>query len=161
MYRIGIDLGGTNIVAGVVDENYKIVGKGKMKTNMPRPAEAIADDMAKTVFMAIEDAGLTIDDIEVMGIGSPGAIDPINGVITYANNLNFFDVPMAQLMKERVGKDFFIENDAKKAFEKIIEISRNPDKYNKTTQEICNITFKSTKKMSEEYMEIYNKWLEG
>ena len=115
MYRIGIDLGGTNIVAGVVDENYTIVGKGKMKTNMPRPAEAIADDMAKTVFMAIEDAGLTIDDIEVMGIGSPGAIDPISGVITYANNLNFFDVPMAQLMKERVGKDFFIENDANAA----------------------------------------------
>ena len=64
MYRIGIDLGGTNIVAGVVDENYKIVGKGKMKTNMPRPAEAIADDMAKAVFMAIKDAGLTIDDID-------------------------------------------------------------------------------------------------
>ncbi|MBE6485702.1 MAG: glycosyltransferase [Methanosphaera stadtmanae] len=62
---------------------------------------------------------------------------------------------------QKCGGGFFIENDAKKAFEKIIEISRNPDKYNKTTQEICNITFKSTKKMSEEYMEIYNKWLEG
>lgn len=115
MYRIGIDLGGTNIVAGVVDENYKIIGKGKMKTNMPRPAEAIADDMAKAVFMAIEDAGLTIDDIEVLGIGSPGAIDPINGVVTYANNLDFFDLPITAMMKERVGKDFYVENDANAA----------------------------------------------
>lgn len=115
MYRIGIDLGGTNIVAGVVDENYKIIGKGKMKTNMPRPAEEIADDMAKTVMMAIEDAGITIDDIEVLGIGSPGAIDPIKGVVTYANNLSFYDLPITAMMKERIGKDFFVENDANAA----------------------------------------------
>ena len=115
MYRIGIDLGGTNIVAGVVDENYKIIGKGKMKTNMPRPADEIADDMAKAVELAVEDAGLTLDDIEVLGIGSPGAIDPIKGVVTYANNLNFFDLPITAMMKERLGKDFFVENDANAA----------------------------------------------
>lgn len=115
MYRVGIDLGGTNIVAGVVDDNYKIIGTGKLKTNASRPAEEIADDMAKTVFMAIEDAGLTIDDIEFMGIGSPGAIDPIHGVVTYANNLPFSNLPICQMMKERVGKDFFVENDANSA----------------------------------------------
>ena len=115
MYRIGIDLGGTNIVAGVVNDEYKIIGKGKIKTNMPRPAEEIADDMAKAVFMAIEDAGLTLDDIEVLGIGSPGAINPINGVVTYANNLNFYNLPIAAMMKERVGKDFYVENDANAA----------------------------------------------
>ena len=115
MYRIGIDLGGTNIVAGVVNDEYKIIGKGKIKTNMPRPAEEIADDMAKAVFMAIEDAGLTLDDIEVLGIGSPGAINPINGVVTYANNLNFHNLPIAAMMKERVGKDFYVENDANAA----------------------------------------------
>ena len=38
MYRIGVDLGGTNIAVGVVDENYKIVGRGMGKTNAPRPA---------------------------------------------------------------------------------------------------------------------------
>lgn len=41
MYRIGVDLGGTNIVAGVVDEFYKIISKGKRKTNCPRPAGEI------------------------------------------------------------------------------------------------------------------------
>ena len=115
MYKLGIDLGGTNIVAGVVDEDYKIIGKGKMKTGATRPAEEIADDMAKAVFMAIEDAGVSIDDIDSMGIGSPGAIDPVNGVVTYANNLGFNNVHLVEMMKERVGKDFYIENDANAA----------------------------------------------
>ena len=115
MYRIGIDLGGTNIVAGGVDENCKSIGKGKRKTNMPRPAEAIADDMAEAVKLAVADAGISFDDIEFLGIGSPGAIDPINGVVTYANNLNFFDLHICEMMKERLGKDFFVENDANAA----------------------------------------------
>lgn len=115
MYKLGIDLGGTNIVAGVVDRNYKIIGIGKAKTKAPRPAEEIADDMAKTVFDAIENAGISIDEIDAMGIGSPGAIDSENGIVTYSNNIGFYQVPLAKMMKERVGKDFYIGNDANAA----------------------------------------------
>lgn len=115
MYKLGIDLGGTNIVAGVVNEEYKIVGVGKVKTNPPRSADEIADDMAKAALTAIENAGITLDDIDSMGIGTPGAIDSINGVVAYANNLNFFDVKLGQMMKERLNKDFYIENDANAA----------------------------------------------
>ena len=115
MYRVGIDLGGTNIVSGVVDENYKIIATGKLKTNMPRPAEEIADDMAKTVYMAVENAGLKMDDIEFIGIGSPGAINPVDGIVTYANNLNFDNVPLCELVRARVPKDVYIENDANAA----------------------------------------------
>ena len=46
MYRVGVDLGGTNIVAGVINEEMKIVGRGKLKTNCPRAAEAILEDVA-------------------------------------------------------------------------------------------------------------------
>lgn len=115
MYKLGIDLGGTNIVAGVVDENYKIVATGSVKTNCPRPAEEIADDMALAAKTAIENAGLKISDIDAMGVGSPGAIDPVNGVICYANNLDFYDVPIAAMLKERLGTDFYVENDANAA----------------------------------------------
>ena len=115
MYKLGIDLGGTNIVAGVVDDNYNIVATGKVKTSLPRPAEEIVDDMVKAANIAIENAGLKIEDIESMGVGSPGAIDPVHGVVCYANNLAFYDVPMAQMLKERVGVDFYIENDANAA----------------------------------------------
>ena len=70
-YCIGIDLGGTNIAVGVVNENYEIVARANLKTNAPRPAEEIADDMAKATHMAIENAGLTIVDIDWVGIGTP------------------------------------------------------------------------------------------
>lgn len=115
MYRLGIDLGGTNIVAGVVDENYKVIGKGKVKTNAPRPAEAIADDMAAAAFAAIKEAGVKIEDIAAMGIGTPGSVDPVKGMVKYANNLQFRDVELCRMMKERTGVDFYLENDANAA----------------------------------------------
>lgn len=115
MYKLGIDLGGTNIVAGVVDENYKIIATAKRKTNCPRPAEEIADDMAVVALEAVANAGLKITDIESAGVGSPGAIDPINGIVTYANNLGFFGVELAKMLKERTGINFYLENDANAA----------------------------------------------
>ena len=71
--------------------------------------------MVKAANMAIETAGLKISDIDSMGVGSPGAIDPVNGVVCYANNLGFYNVPMAKMLKERTGVDFYIENDANAA----------------------------------------------
>lgn len=115
MYHLGIDLGGTNIAVGVVDENFKIVGRGKMKTNAPRPAEEICDDMATAVKMAVEDAGLTMEDIDTIGIGAPGSINPHTGMIAVSNNLQFEKVPMGPMLKERLGRDVFIENDASAA----------------------------------------------
>ena len=115
MYKLGIDLGGTNIVAGIVDENYKIIATAKRKTNCPRPAEEIIDDMAAVAFEAIEKAGLKKEDIEAAGVGSPGAIDPNNGVVCFANNLGFFNVPMASMLNARTGIDFYLENDANAA----------------------------------------------
>ncbi len=115
MYRVGIDLGGTNIVCGVVNEKFEIVGKGKVKTSTPRPMKEIVDDMAKTVSMAIEDAGLTLDDIDAFGIGAPGSIDPENGIVVYSNNLGFFDLPLCEELKKRIGKEFYVENDANAA----------------------------------------------
>ena len=115
MYRIGIDLGGTNIVAGIVDENYKIIATAKRKTNMPRPTKDVLDDMAAVALEAIKTAGLKVEDIEAAGVGSPGSIDPVNGIVCYANNLGFYDVPMAKELTDRTGIDFYLENDANAA----------------------------------------------
>ncbi len=115
MYRVGIDLGGTNIVCGVVNEKYEIVGKGKVKTALPRPMNEIVDEMAKTVLMAVEDAGITLDEIDAFGVGAPGSVDPESGIVVYSNNLGFFDLPLCAELKKRIGKDFYIENDANAA----------------------------------------------
>ena len=115
MYKLGIDLGGTNIVAGVVDENFNIVATAKRKTNCPRPADEILDDMAAVALEAVEAAGLKKEDIEAAGVGSPGAIDPANGVVCFAGNLGFHNLAMAEMLKERTGFDFYLENDANAA----------------------------------------------
>lgn len=114
-YYVGIDLGGTNIVAGVVDEEYNIVAKASTKTNCPRPEKEIADDMAKMALQAVKNANLTIDDIEWIGIGTPGIANSSTGVIERANNLGFFNTPMVKYISESIDKPVFIENDANAA----------------------------------------------
>ena len=114
-YYVGIDLGGTNIVAGVVDENYNIVAKASTKTNCPRPEKEIADDMAKMALQAVENAGLAIDQIEWIGIGTPGIANSETGIIEYSNNLGFKNTPMVKYISEVIDKPVFIENDANAA----------------------------------------------
>lgn len=115
MYTLGIDLGGTNIVAGIVDENYKVIAKAKVKTNASRPAEEIVDDMAKVCLDACKNAGIDIKDVYACGVGSPGAINPVDGIVVTSNNLGFKNLPLAKMLKERTGVDFYIENDANAA----------------------------------------------
>ena len=114
-YYIGIDLGGTNIKAGVVNENFEIVAKTSIKTNCPRPSEEIMDDMAKVSLMAVEQAGLTMNDIEWVGVGTPGIANSSTGIVEYSCNLDFHDVPMADYLSEKLGKPVFVDNDANAA----------------------------------------------
>lgn len=113
MYRIGVDLGGTNIVSAVVDENNKIVARATEKTNAPRPAEEIFDDIAKTIRNAVANAGLKMDDIESIGVGTPGSVNKEKGLIEFANNLGFDNVPAYDLLSTRTGcSKVFFDNDA-------------------------------------------------
>lgn len=115
-YYAGIDLGGTNIAVGIVNENYEILGKASVKTNLPRSAEEIADDMAKTTIAAAENAGITLDDIMWVGVGTPGAANGKTGMVIYSNNLGFNDLPLGKMISERLGgKKVYIENDANAA----------------------------------------------
>lgn len=114
-YYIGIDLGGTNIVAGVVDENYNIIAKASTKTQCPRPAKEIADDMAKMAIQAVENANLTMEQIEWIGVGTPGIANSETGIIEYSNNLGFKNTPMVEYIRETIDKPVFIENDANAA----------------------------------------------
>ena len=114
-YYIGIDLGGTEIKAGVVDENYKILSKAGVPTNCPRPANEIVKDMCRAALIAVEKAGLTKDQIEWIGVGTPGTADVEKGVVEYANNLGFSFVPLADMMKEIIDLPVHIANDANAA----------------------------------------------
>ena len=114
-YYIGIDLGGTNIKAGVVSEDFEIVAKATCKTDLPRPGEEICADMAKVALEAVKEAGLTLDDIEAVGIGTPGTANSATGVIEYSNNLGFLNFPVVKLMRTHIDKPCYVENDANAA----------------------------------------------
>ena len=113
MYRIGVDLGGTNIAVGVINENYEIIARAGAKTNIPRPAEEIFADIVKCSKEAVAKAGVEMSEVASIGIGTPGSCDKKNGVILYANNLYFDNVPAAELVnRELPGIPVYIENDA-------------------------------------------------
>ena len=99
MYRIGIDLGGTNIAVGVVNDRYEIVARRSVPTGAERPAEEVIRDMGDAVEEALRQAGLTAVDCASMGVGSPGACDPQTGVVKRAYNLNWFDVPVCRMLQ--------------------------------------------------------------
>lgn len=116
MYRVGIDLGGTNIVAGVVNEEYEIIAKASCKTSVPRPEDEICNSMVEVTKKAVEKANLSLDDIELIGIGVPGAINPKTGVVEYSANLFFHNWEIVKMMSSKLdGKKVLIENDANAA----------------------------------------------
>ncbi len=100
MYRIGVDLGGTNIAVGVVDKEGKLIKKMSTPTLATRPAEEIVADMARLCRELCGEVGCTIDDIEGVGIASPGTVDSENGVVVYANNVPFKNFPIASILSE-------------------------------------------------------------
>lgn len=111
-YYVGIDLGGTNIAAGVTDENGTFIAKYSTKTNAGKPFEALVGDIAETAYKTIETAGLTISDISALGLGTPSCINPKTNRLVNANNLNWVNVPLYDEIKKYFDIPVFIQNDA-------------------------------------------------
>ena len=111
-YYVGIDLGGTFIKAGVVDENYNILAKSSVPSEVDGNDEGLADRIAKAATMAMEELGLSISDISSVGVGTPGAVDSKNGIVVYANNLGFRNTPLGQYLEDRLHTSVYLENDA-------------------------------------------------
>lgn len=112
MYYIGIDLGGTNISAGIADENGNILVKASTPTMNGRAAEDIIDDMSGLCSKLMEELKLEVNDIESIGVGMPGTMDKKKGISIYANNLNFDNVNIVEEMGKRINLPCYIENDA-------------------------------------------------
>lgn len=114
-YYVGVDLGGTNIVAAVVDENGKILNKSSCKTNLPKEPEVLSVDIANLIDEVLKKSCISIDDIENVGIGVPGTVNTQDKVIIYSCNFNYSNVKFAELLERKIGKTVYIENDANAA----------------------------------------------
>ncbi len=100
MYYIGVDLGGTNIAVGIVDEQYKLIIKDKTPTKKERPADEITRDMATLCASLVERAGLCFDEIAAIGVAAPGAVDNRKGEVKCCNNIRMSHYPIADKLRE-------------------------------------------------------------
>lgn len=99
-YSIGVDLGGTNIAVGIVDENHSIIKKGSVPTLAQRGPDPIIRDMADLCKKLISECGICSEDIAGAGIACPGTVNPKTGIVEYANNIKFSDFPLTRLFSE-------------------------------------------------------------
>ncbi len=112
MYNIGIDLGGTNIAMGLVDDALHLVYQVSEPTNLPKSPERLADDIHALAVRMLADRGLTEADVGCAGIGIPGTVNQAEGTVEYANNFGFDNVPFVRLLQERFACRLLAANDA-------------------------------------------------
>lgn len=109
---IGIDLGGTNIAAGIVREDGKIVVQSSVPTLSQRPTDEIVKDMVFLSKQLIKDAELELNDIEAVGIGCPGTINFETGEVIYSNNIKMEHYMLAKEFQKYLNLPVKIDNDA-------------------------------------------------
>jgi glucokinase len=112
---VGVDLGGTKVLAGVVGQDTSVLSRVKRKTAMYRdqPA-ALLDLLAEVICSAAEQAGQSLDSIAAVGVGVPGSLDLDLSVVLVAPNLGWTNVPArAELQQRLSGRPVFLDNDVR------------------------------------------------
>ncbi|WP_010167282.1 ROK family protein [Candidatus Epulonipiscium viviparus] len=112
MYYIGVDLGGTNIVVALLNEEGSILDVITKDTKRERVVDLIFDDIIASTEEIITRNNLAKTEIKGIGIGSPGMIDSKAGVIVYANNIAIDNFAAVEYVEARTGITTKIANDA-------------------------------------------------
>lgn len=115
-YYVGLDLGGTNVKAGVVDDEARVLGKVSKPTQASGGPDAVVRVMAEAAAEAVSQAGLKMDRVDRIGIGSPGPIDFERGIVRATPNMpGWRDVPLRDRISQHTGRPAVLENDANAA----------------------------------------------
>src|SRR6266436_8969551 len=112
-YVVGIDLGGTKILAGLFNGSLECIGTAKVSTKAQRGMETVITRIERCVRDAVDEADLSLKQIAGVGIGAPGAVDFEAGNVIFAPNLDGWkDVPLKKELEKHLGLPVFVENDA-------------------------------------------------
>src|SRR5215470_17396154 len=111
-YVVGVDLGGTKILAGIFDTTFDGIGMAKVSTKSGRGVEAVIDRIDRCVRDAVDEADLSTKQVAGIGIGAPGAVDFDAGTVIFAPNLEGWkDIPLKKELEKILGVPVFVEND--------------------------------------------------
>ncbi len=111
-YVLGIDLGGTKILAGVFDSNLKLIAASKLSTKPERGVDAVIERIARCAREAVDEADLTMKQVRGIGIGAPGAVNFAAGTVIFAPNMpGWKDVPLKKGLEKLLDVPVWIEND--------------------------------------------------
>lgn len=110
--KIGIDMGGMSIKFGLVNSKQQIVAKTTIPTILDIPYQKLVENMADAVHQLLAGQNLTLADCDGIGIGSPGTIDDVNGVVLYSNNFRWENIPVVEELKKHLDTAIKIANDA-------------------------------------------------
>ena len=108
---IGVDLGGTKILAGVFSSQLRLLQTAKLSTKAERGFSAVVDRIDRCVRDAVDEADMNLKQVRAVGIGAPGAINPENGEVIFAPNLDWKDAPLKKELEKRLDIPVFVEND--------------------------------------------------
>ncbi|MFN3532466.1 MAG: ROK family protein [Candidatus Brocadia sp.] len=115
-YVIGIDLGGTNLKAGIVDMDGKILHRLSIRTNSHADSQTISDQILSLIAEIIQCAHVKESDMIGVGLGSPGLVDKKGETILFSPNLpRWRNIPIKRIVAERFSKPCVLENDANAA----------------------------------------------
>jgi glucokinase len=111
-YYVGLDMGGTKILAGVFNSDLECVGRFKMSTKAERGPAAVIERIARAVNDAVDECDLDLKQVKAIGAGSPGTVDSENGRVIFAGNLGWKDVSLKRELEKQLERPVFIQNDA-------------------------------------------------
>jgi glucokinase len=111
-YVVGVDLGGTKILAGIFNSSLECIGTAKISTKPQRGAENVIERIDRCVRDAVDEADLSIKQVAGVGIGAPGAVDFASGTVIFAPNLEGWkDVALKKELEKHLNVPVFVEND--------------------------------------------------
>ena len=110
-YVVGVDMGGTKILAAVVGLNGQIVARLKVMTKAEKGADDVINRISDCISESIEKANLRASQIRAIGIGAPGVVDPVAGEVLYAPNLHWSNVPLKGALENLLNIPVFVDND--------------------------------------------------
>lgn len=112
-YLVGVDLGGTKILAGVFDTSFNCLARMKISTKPERGPEGVIERVARCIRDAVDECDLSMKQIRGVGIGAPGAVDTEEGRVIFAPNLDWKDVPLKKALEKQIEVPVFVNNDCK------------------------------------------------